>query len=402
MTASRPTLRERLPDPLLFRVYATVIVLAVAYGLAIALTPIVLEHRAFTGTQIGGLASWFGLGIVSFALPAGTLVRRFGKGRVIAIAIAGYAAMIGAFPFLPSFGAIAACRFVDGACSVCAWVGCETLLLERAPPSQKAFATSLYALSTAAGYVIGPTIAWLLRHTLSAENTFVVAGAIAFVASIYAAFALRKAGPSEEVGDTAEVASEGSLVALAARIRMPAAATFAMGFFQASAVLFLPLFLQSEKHIAEDDTRLVVAFTAAGMVVFANPAGRLGDRMGHLAVLRLQALAGVIGLGALWLIEGIVPIGLAIFLGGGAVAAMPPLSLALQGVITRPGEYARANSIFNFFFAAGLLSGPLVSGFAFERWGGHALLALLVGLWATFALLSLVFRRDDPRVQSTR
>jgi MFS family permease len=85
------------------------------------------------------------------------------------------------------------------------------------------------------------------------------------------------------------------------------------------------------------------------------------------------------------------------FFAGGSLASMPPLSLALQGVIAKPSEYAQSNSIFNVFFATGLLLGPLLSGLAFERWGGEKILYLFAALWGAFVLVSWVFRRDDPK-----
>jgi len=78
---------------------------------------------------------------------------------------------------------------------------------------------------------------------------------------------------------------------------------------------------------------------------------------------------------------------------------MPPLSLALQGVIAQPAEYPRSNAIFNVFFASGLVIGPLVTGRVFAALGGSAILFLFAGLWVFFVAVSLVFRTEDPRRQ---
>ena len=82
---------------------------------------------------------------------------------------------------------------------------------------------------------------------------------------------------------------------------------------------------------------------------------------------------------------------------GGCLSSMPPLSLALQGVIVRPAEYPRSNSIFNLFFALGLVLGPLITGRVFGAWGGNAIIFLFAALWGAFVLFSLVFRTEDPR-----
>ena len=81
---------------------------------------------------------------------------------------------------------------------------------------------------------------------------------------------------------------------------------------------------------------------------------------------------------------------------------MPPLSLALQGVIAQPDEYTRTNSIFNVFFASGLVVGPFLTGRVFHAFGGSAILWLFAGLWAVFVVLSVVFWKDDPRARAAR
>jgi MFS family permease len=72
------------------------------------------------------------------------------------------------------------------------------------------------------------------------------------------------------------------------------------------------------------------------------------------------------------------------------------VSLALQGRIAAPRDYARANAIYNAFYAAGMLLGPPISSALFDRYGGGVMLYHLAGLWAAFALFSTVFAKDDP------
>lgn len=397
------TLRQRIPDRNVWVVYLSILVLSIAYGLAIALTPEVLAHRELSEGEVGQLASWFGLGIVSFAVPSGAIIRRASARTTLGVCIAGYAAMIALFPFLEAYWAIALDRFADGAFSVGAWVSCETLLLWRSAKDQKAFVTSLYAIATAVGYVVGPLMAWLLHGVLGPTELFVLAGAIALVAAVLARALLdpdpvladeTSAHDAHEEHARGPAAAQGSL---AWRIKTSSVATLATGFFQAAAVLFLPRYLHVVKHVPEQDTRLVVAFSAAGMLTFSNFAGRLGDRRGHLFVMRLLASVGVLGMFAFVPLSSFPAMALAVFVGGGALASMPPLSLALQGVIAKPSEYTRSNAIFNVFFATGLLLGPLVSGWVFEAWGGEAILYVFAGLWSVFVLVSWVFRDDDPR-----
>jgi MFS family permease len=393
-------LRTRIPDRNIWVVYATILVLSVAYGLAIALTPIVLTARHLPEHEIGLLASSFGLGLVACAVPAGRLIRRFSARRMLVVCILGYAAMIGLFPFLEAYWQMALCRFLDGAFSVGAWVSCETLLLLRSLPEHKAYVTSRYALSTLIGYVVGPVLAWLLAAHLSPAHTFVLAAVIAALSALVAALQLDPDPPAARgEGDEREgpVRSTGALAWL---IKTSALATFMTGFFQSAAVLFLATYLEREKHVAADDTRLVVAFAAGGSLLLLGSAGRLADRHGHLLVMRSLAAVGVVAMLGVIGAEGFLPIALLILAGGGALLSVPPIALALQGVIARPTEYTRTNGIFNVFFSSGLLLGPLVTGYLRDQ-GGDGIIYLFAGLWASFVVLSLVFRADDPRAQRT-
>uniref|UniRef100_UPI000B15D3B5 MFS transporter n=1 Tax=Aeromonas sp. EERV15 TaxID=1833892 RepID=UPI000B15D3B5 len=73
-----------------------------------------------------------------------------------------------------------------------------------------------------------------------------------------------------------------------------------------------------------------------------------------------------------------------------------PLSLALQGVVTAPRDYARANSLYNVFYAAGMLLGPPASSAIYQAEGGVAMLYHLAALWAAFVVFTIVFAGDDP------
>jgi MFS family permease len=92
----------------------------------------------------------------------------------------------------------------------------------------------------------------------------------------------------------------------------------------------------------------------------------------------------------------------AIFVAGATLATISPVSLALQGRVVDAASYGRANSLYNAFYAAGMLLGPPVSSRLFERFGGGAMLAHLAALWAAFVAFTIVFWRDDPAAGARR
>lgn len=400
---------ERIPDRNIWLVYAATLILGLAYGDSIALTALHLDAIGFTKAQIGSLAAWFAGGIVAMSLPAGALVRRFSAKRTLVLCLAGYAVTVALFPFQESYGRVAAIRFVDGVCSVGIWVSCETLLLSRSSLQNKAFVTSLYAMAIAVGYAGGGGIARGLLLFTTMRWAFVAAGAMALAATLLIATRLDPDVPEQHHAPSPATPTDGAPPVagarltqwqLAWRIKTSCFGTFAYGYFQASVVLFLPLYLIAQKGVTRERTVLMPAIFALGMLLFANQAGRLGDRFGHLLVMRALGAVGTLMVLGFVFLDAWIAMSAAIFVAGATLAAISPVSLALQGRIAEPRDYARSNAIYNVFYAAGMLLGPPISSALFERLGGSVMLYHLAGLWAAFVLFSAVFAADDPAARS--
>jgi MFS family permease len=389
---------ERVPDKNVWRIYRVTFALGMAYGTAISVIALFLDAHGFGKLAIGKLAAWFAAGIVAFSLPMGPLVRRFSAKHTLAASLAGYAAAVTAFPFMRTFWAIAVLRFFDGACSVGVWVSSETILLSRAGKENKAFVTSLYAIAVACGYVGGPIAAWACTKFLPLEFAFILAGIIAIGASGYVLLRLAPDVRRQVAEDhpSAAVTGERTALQLLARIKTSCFGTFAYGYFQASVVLFLPLYLMERKGITQPQTMVIPAYFAGGMLLFSNFAGRLGDKHGHLLLMRILGIIGMtMVLGFVWL-DSYPAMCIAVFIAGASLASISPVSLALQGVVAHPSEYERGTSIYNAFYAAGMLLGPPISSYLFETHGGAVMLEQLALLWAAFVVFAFVFKADDP------
>lgn len=393
-------LAKKINDPNVIRVYLATLGLGTAYGMAISVIAVFLDDHGYRETQIGWLAAWFASGIMVTAVLSGYLVSRLGAKRVLVGALFTYAATVALFPFAPSFEAIAALRFFDGAASVCVWVASETILLARAQRSIKAFITSIYAMSIAVGYGVGSFGAFLAADALPNERIFLVSGAITVVTALFVALRLDRSSDTHreapEPGAEGSAAARAPLGVLLSNIKTSCFATFCYGYFQSSVVLFLPLFMKGEKGIAAEQTRLITFFFAGGMLLATNFAGRVGDRHGHLRVMRVLAMVGTTMIASFVWLDGLPAMATAVFIAGASLASISPLSLALQGLVTR--EYSRATSIYNAFYAAGMLLGPPISSQIFHLHGGGPMLYHLAALWAAFVVFAQVFRNDDPAV----
>ena len=398
---------RRISDRNIFVIYAAVLLLGVAYGTSIAVLAIHLDAHGIPKVAMGGLAAAFATGIVALSIPAGWLVQRVGAKKTLLFALLGYAVCVGCFPFLGTVAALTVARFFDGAFSVGVWVAAETALLKRSDETNKAFVMSLYAISLAVGYVLGPLAATLLVRVSGTSATFVAAGVLAVVAALVVA--TRLAGDRGRDRAAREVAaqaehdagpSSASGASVFWRTKTSCLATFSYGYFQASVVLFLPLYLIESKGVPQDRTILVTAFFAAGMLSMASWVSRLGDRHGHLLVMRTLGAIGGVMVASFVLLASFPLMCGAVFVAGATLASISPVSLALQGVITPHGDLGRANAFYNAAYAVGMLIGPPISSVLFTRFGGEAMLFHLAALWAAFVAFTVVFAADDPRARA--
>lgn len=393
-----PARKVRIGDKNIYLVYATIFLLGIAYGMAIALLPLSLEKRGFSKGEMGALASVFAFGIVALSIPMGAIVKRVTPQRTLLVALVGYAVTVGIFPVLHHIVPVGVSRFADGAFSVGIWVSCETILLERADKEHRAFVTSLYAMSMAIGYIAGPLVARAIIAGFPPAWAFYAASAMAVAAAIVASRIAPSTGvvPDEEK-KAASDAPHLSALQLLGKTKTSCFATFAYGYFQAAVVLFLPIYLMRDKGVPENNTILVTAFFALGMLLFSNFAGQLGDRFGHLLVMRVLAIVGAVMIASFIYLPSFALMCGAVFVAGASLASISPVSLALQGVVTADHDLGRANGIYNAFYAVGMFVGPLISSQIFEAKGGAAMLLHFVVLWLAFVAFAWVFAKDDPK-----
>lgn len=397
---------RRIQDPNIWTIYAAIVLLGIAYGTAIAVLAIHLDAHGIPKIAMGGLAAAFAAGIAVFALPAGYFVARFGAKKVLFASLLGYAACVASFPFIGTLPTLTVLRFLDGASSANVWVSAETALLARAQKEQKGLIMSLYALSIAMGYLIGPILAAVLVRGTATTPAFLAAGVLATIAALVVLVRLSGSdvGKSEAHDDDAAHAgpvapAERASFRVFWRIKTACLATFSYGYFQASVVLFLPLFLMKERGIAPERTIYVTAFFALGMLLTSSVTGRLGDRYGHLLVMRLLGAVGGSMVASFVFLPTFELMCAAVFVAGATLGAISPVSLALQGVVTPKADLGRANAFYNAAYAAGMLLGPPISSVFFSRWGGASMLLQLTAVWATFVLFSVLFAKDDPRAR---
>jgi MFS family permease len=112
--------------------------------------------------------------------------------------------------------------------------------------------------------------------------------------------------------------------------------------------------------------------------------------------MRFLAVVGTTMIASFVWLDGFTAMAGAVVVAGASLASISPLSLALQGLVTR--EYHRATGVYNAFYAAGMVLGPPISSQIYHRVGGGPMLYHLAALWVGFIVFAQIFRRDDPAV----
>lgn len=382
------------PEKNLLTIYVAILILGMGYGVAISPLSKFLELQGY-GAQLGSLATFFAGGISVMGLPAGLLVRRVSPKAMFFVACLGYAVSVGVLPFATTFAQVATLRALDGAFSVAVWVSSETILLSRAPKGQKASATSIYAFALALGNVLGSLLAHRIVPWLGASSAFHVAGVLGAIAAVVGVSFL-DAG-SHDAPESEQGRAQLTLRQIFWRVKLSCLSTFSFGYFQAATVVFLPLYLMRDKSLRFEDTLLVPAFFAGGMLVSVVSAARIGDRFGHLRTMRTLGFVGM-----LMCILFVPALGSAllfalIFFGGASLASLSPVALAFQSHVVPSSDYGRAGGFYNLSYALGLLIGPNVTAWFFHQRGGTAMIYHFAAIWCFFVVMTIVFRRDDPR-----
>ncbi len=383
-------------------VYASILLLGVAYGASLSVTPLQLKREHFTSPEIGTLAIWFGGGVVAMSIPAGALIRRFSAKATLIASLLVYACAVVLFPLQTTYVGTGLVRALDGAASVGAWVACETILLARSGRAQKALVMSYYAMAIAIGYIVGSGLARVIAIFVEYPVVFFTSGVISVLTAL--GVSARLDASAHESPEEAQAPGAGESLGARAilwRIKMSCFATFAYGYFQASVVLFLPLYLVASKGVREESTILITAFFAAGMLIFSSVAARIGDRLGHLRVMTVLAAIGLVMILGFVYLTSWPLMCVAIFIAGATLASISPVSLALQGHVVSSRDYSRANAIYNACYALGMLSGPPISSVIMNGpRGGVGMLHHFAAMWGVFIVATLIFRADDPRYRS--
>ena len=362
----------------------------VAYSVAVPVLPDLSRRLGASPTMIGLLFGSFGVTLLSVSMPMGAVSDRIGRKAPLVGGLIALAAATWLFAFARGLPWLFAARLVQGAADAVTWVVGMALIADRYGPEERGRVLGLVMSSASAAFMIGPSLGGWLYERGGIRLPFLAVGALALVAAV--AFTWIEI-PKERVAL--------DRVPVAVLLRMPAVASCAAAVVAVSATIsmlepVLPLFLSSRLGLGPARIGLAFGIGAVVSSVLHPIFGRLADRWSarRLTLIGLGLVACTLPLlSRAWSYPS--AIGLSVLHTAMLASVITP-SLAYMAEATAHagvGSFGVAYGLYNMAWGVGLLGGPALGGFLFERMG-FATLALV---WSPMVVIvALLLARAKP------
>ncbi|HEV2983597.1 MAG TPA: MFS transporter [Vicinamibacterales bacterium] len=358
----------------------------VAYSVAIPVLPALSRRLGASPTMIGLLFASFGVTLLTVSLPMGAVSDRVGrKGPIVGGLIALAAASL-LFAFADTLPWLFAARLVQGAADAVTWVVGFALIADLYDTSERGRITGIVMMGTSFAVMFGPTLGGWLYEIGGIRLPFVAVAVMAIVD--VGLFAWVEIPPHQAAAEA---------VPIGMVLRVPAIAACALAVVAISGTISMlePVLSLYLNTLGVNPARVGMLYGAAAVVTTSlHPVcGRLADHFGarQMTMLGLIATACMIPiLGQAWSFSSALV--LYLFAAAAGAFVITP-SLAYMGEATTDAgvrSFGVAYGLYNLAWGAGLLAGPALGGFLFERMGFSRLLIA----WApAIALVTIALER---------
>ena len=337
----------------------------VAYSIAVPVLPDLSRKLGASPTMIGLLFASFGVTLLTVSMPSGALSDRTGRkaplvGGMLLLVLASLL-----FAFADTLPWLFAARLAQGAADAVTWVVGFALVADLYPASERGRITGIVMMGTSFAFMIGPSIGGWLYELGGIRLPFVAVAVMAFVPMLAFLWLDIPAPPADH-----------EPVPIGLVVRVPAVAMCAVAVVAiASTLSMLEPVLSLRLHdLGVDPARigLVYGIAAIATTTLHPLYGRAADAWGarRMTTIGLALAACMLPiLGRAWSFRSAV--GLFVVHAACASMAITP-SLAFMGEATSQAGVASfgvAYGLYNLAWGAGLLGGPALGGFLYERMG---------------------------------
>jgi predicted MFS family arabinose efflux permease len=341
----------------LFWLVAAVVLVDTMFFAAVApLLPHFSDEFDLSKTGAGILTAAYPAGTFAGALPSGWLATRWGVKPTLLFGLLLLGLSSLCFAFAGNIVLLDGARFIQGIGGACMWAAGLAWLMSAAPPDRRGGLIGAALSAAIVGVLLGPVLGGAAT-LLSPEAVF---SGVAVVAAALAAWAWTMPGvePEESPGVRAMLRALTRPAVLVGFWVFTLPATFS-GVVE----VLVPLRL-NDLGVTGATIGVVFLVSAAVEAVVSAIAGRLSDRAGRMAPIRVGLLGAVVAAIALPLPRTAVLVGLMVVVTFVALASFwaPGMALLSDAADAAGLDQALAFAISNLAWALGHLFGAAVGG----------------------------------------
>jgi MFS transporter, DHA1 family, solute carrier family 18 (vesicular amine transporter), member 1/2 len=360
-----------------------------AYSIAVPVLPHLSRQFGASPTVIGLLFASFGVTLFAVSVPMGAYSDRIGRKFPLVGGLLALAAASVLFAFAPDMTWLFIARLIQGGADAVTWVVGFALIADLYASDERGRVMGLVMSGSTSGFMIGPTLGGWLYETGGIRLPYLFIAALSIVIALGIA--------SLEIPSKSK---EHEPLPLSTILRVPAVATCAIAVVVGGGTIamlepVLSMFLNSAIGLGPARVGLVFGGGAVVAALLHPVFGHIADRVGG----RQLTLWGLAAIGATLPILSqswnfVSAVGLYV-ISALAIATMITPSLTYMAAATASAgspSFGVAYGIYNVAWAVGLLIGPAMGGFLYERLG----LPALSLIWApAVVLIALVLSRVD-------
>ena len=352
----------------------------VALAVAVPVLPDLGRRLGASPAVIGLLFGSFGATMLLVSMPMGGVSDRVGRrgpmlGGLIALAISTLL-----FAYSLSLPMLFAARLVQGAADATTWVVGFALVADLYAPEERGRVTGIILGGTSVAYMVGPSIGGWLYQFGGIRLPFLAVTAMAAITA--AAFAWLRLPTHRATRDP---------VPIVALVRHPQVLTCSVVvlLMAATMTMFEPvfvLFLQDTLHLNPARVGSVFAAAALANTAFHPLVGRMSDKWGAQRMVGIGTIAWSLALPLLPFASSFPAAAALCVVQAAAFALVGAPSLTYMARATSEaglGSFGTAYGLYNAVWAVGLLGGPPLGGYLYERIG----FASLTFRWSAVVLL---------------
>jgi MFS family permease len=351
-----------------------------------AVVPLLPHYRGalhLSTAQAGLVLAAFSAAVVVVAVPAGHLADRLGPKRVTA---AGVAAMLLATVLLgvaQNLGELLLARTIQGAADAAVWTAGVAWVAAETPVDRRGRVVAVVEGGATVGIVLGPLVGGVGSSVLGIRGAFLLAaGLLAALLgwTLIEPAATRPPEPPPGLRRAIAVSSRDPVIGAAVGMIL------LVSVVGATLQLLVPLHLAA-RGISRSGIGIVYTIAALVGTAATVASGRLGDRVGRLALASAASLLLAVAAAGLALSEGRVAVIAITIAGSGVMAVLYAVGypLGADGADRAGLGHGVVLGVINLVWGVGAVVGPVAGSALSQAAGDRVSYALLAALCACSA-----------------